>query len=467
VVGATTVEHFDVITVRWSRTFVARWFPAGAVALAIALLLCAGACSSSPSPHPSAGRCGKSTCSAGTACVDDGSDAGPSCQKLCTRQSDCPFNSYCNDAKPHAWCAQSTLPVPQFSGQFGDPCLPTGGENNAACDTVDTFGCYGISPTDANAFCTILDCTADSDCKGGWWCATIDVAPNVSSTTRSFGKSRTACLPRTYCASCQSDHDCSAAPDGQPQHCVPDSAGGSFCSNACGKDANCPLDAQCKAPWAVCAPRTCANDGDCQKYAPKEACFGGTCQLPCNRDTDCPPSNGLPQHCDSGSGACVPQSCNNDDDCPPAAGTFQHCNVGTCTPECGTDSDCNPDVGDQTCAQPLKVCTPRAGVCVGDGSFCSPCRADADCHNGYCLAAAYSTERFCSQNMKLGTSCLSTGPPSGSCPMRPSTANYKGVACTQSSSDTSPANQCIGFVTFGTASNGQPQIVPGCWTVNR
>jgi hypothetical protein len=119
------------------------------------------------------------------------------------------------------------------------------------------------------------------------------------------------------------------------------------------------------------------------------------------------------------------------------------------------------------CVQPLKVCVPRAGACVGDGSFCAPCRADADCHNGYCLAADYSTERFCSQNMKPGTTCSSTGPPSGSCPTRPLTANYKGVACTSSASDTSPANQCIGFVTFGKASNGQAQIVPGCWTVNR
>ena len=444
---------------RWGRTFVI------GTSLLLLILLAVAGCSSST--HSNAVRCNPSSCAAGSACVSDGSDAGPSCQKLCTQQTDCPFNWFCNDGQPNSWCVRSTIMFSKQSGQFGDFCSPSGGENNAACDTADTFGCYGNSPTDANAFCTLFDCAQDSDCQGGWWCATVDATPNVSTTARSFGKPpRNVCLPRSYCASCISDHDCAPAPDSTPQHCVPDSTGASFCSNKCGSDANCPLDAVCKAPWAVCAQASCAKDSDCQKFAPNEVCNGGLCQVPCNRDADCPASNGTPQHCGD-SGTCLPQSCKNDDDCPPTAGTFQHCNGGTCTPECGSNGDCNPAVGDQVCTKPLKVCVPRAGVCVGDGGFCSPCRADADCTNGYCVAAAYSTERFCSQTMKSGTACSSTGPPSGSCPMRPSSANYTGVACTSSASDLAPANQCLGVVTFGTSPTGGPEAVPGCWTVNR
>jgi hypothetical protein len=455
------MEPFEVVTVRWG----------GAFLIAI-LLFAAIACSSSTHSNPV--KCNPASCAAGSACVG-GSDAGATCQKLCTRQNDCPFNWYCNDGQPKSWCALSTINFSKQSGQFGDPCLPSGGENNSACDTLDTCGCYGTSPTDANAFCTLFDCAQDSDCQGGWWCATVDASPNVSTTARSFGKPpRNVCLPRKYCANCTSDHDCYVPPNETPdggvgpelQHCVPDSAGGSYCSSSCGSDANCPLDAVCRAPWAVCAPRGCAKDGDCQKFAPNEVCVGGACQVPCIASADCPASNGAPQHC-SDAGTCVPQSCTSDDDCPPAAGTFQHCKGGGCTPECGSDGDCNPDVGDQACTKPLKVCMPRAGICVGDGSFCSPCRADADCSNGYCIAAGYSTERFCSQTMQPGTSCSSTGPTSGACPTRANSANYKAVACTSSASDTAPANQCIGVVTFGMSSTGRPQIVPGCWTVNR
>jgi hypothetical protein len=426
-----------------------------------------GCSSSSPSASP---KCDPARCPTGNACVDDGSDAGPHCGKVCTRQSDCPFNSYCNDGQPKSWCVPTTIvpPIPKAaSGQWGDFCPPNGGENNAACDVADTFGCYGTSPTDANAFCTFFDCAIDSDCKGGWWCAKVNVAPNVATTQSAFGQPvRSVCLPRGYCASCQLDHDCAPAPDGTPQHCVPDSHGNGFCSPKCGMDTNCQLDAVCRPPWAVCTPKPCASDGDCPKAAPAEQCLDGVCQTLCTRDVDCPPSNGVPQHC-SPTGTCAPQSCVNDDDCPPTQGTFQHCNAGACTPECSGDGDCNAGVGDQKCAQPLKVCLPRAGVCFGDGGLCSPCHSDADCTDGFCLTAAYSTERFCSKAMKSGTTCSTMGPPAGSCPAPPAGANFKQVACTSAASDFSPANQCVGEVSFGRTSTGQVQFVPGCWTANR
>jgi hypothetical protein len=342
--------------------------------------------------------------------------------------------------------------------------MPSGGEdNNPACDAQDSFGCYGVSPTDANAFCTVFDCQADSDCPGGWWCATVNAAPNVTTTTPSFGKTRAVCLPREYCAVCQMDHDCPRAADGATQqHCVSDPNGGGFCTPQCGTTADCKADAICTKQWGVCAQATCKADSDCNAGGVTEKCFAGTCGVPCARDADCPPSNGAPQHC--ASGACVTQACQSDDDCPPTAGTYQHCNAGACTPECGSNADCNPAAQDQTCV-PLSVCVPRAGTCLGDGSFCSPCRSDADCADGYCLSAPYSEELFCSQKAAAGP-CTADGAPNGACPTPPNGANYKGVSCTATTDDFAPVDQCVGVVTFGT-SQDMPVYTPGCWTLNR
>jgi hypothetical protein len=437
-----------------------------ALATALFSLACIAspcACSSSP-PNASASRCDPSRCAPGNDCIDDGSGAGPRCRKVCTRQADCPFNFYCNDSQPKSGCVETTIPVPQVDGgEWGASCPP-------ACDTLDTFDCYGTSPADAKAFCTLFDCAKDSDCEGGWWCATVEAVPNLSTPNRSFGQPpRTVCLPRVYCASCQMDHDCPPAAGGTPQHCVPDSLGNGFCSPQCGADTNCPIDATCQVPWGVCAQTTCVTDDDCQGYAPAEKCIGAACKVACKRDADCPKSNGATQHCDA-AGGCTPQVCTIDDECPPTGGVFQHCNAGACTPECSVDTDCNVAVGDQTCIPPpFKVCSPRAGVCRGDGSFCSPCRTDSDCTNGYCLATPYSTERFCSQAMTSGMTCSSTAPPPpGSCPTPPSGANYKGVACTTvADAPFSPPNQCIGVVTFGKSPTGTALLQPGCWTANR
>jgi len=430
---------------------------AGAIALLgwAALVLAIG-CSSSPTA-----MCGRSpACASGSVCVDDGSGAGKKCEKACTQQADCPINSFCNDAQPSSWCAPSTYPVPQQPGQWGAPCP-------AGCDTGDGFDCYGVSPTDPNAFCTMPDCATDSDCPGGWWCATVNLTPNHTTVRRVFdGQTRAWCLPRQYCATCRMDHDCAKAADGTQQHCVQqDAAGNGLCAPQCGSNATCPLDAVCQLQWGVCAQAGCKQDADCQPNGGAEKCFGGACELPCKKDADCAASNGAPQHCGQ-AGACVAKACASDDDCPPAAGTFQHCNGGACTPECSTSADCNAATGDQACV-PLSVCTPRAGGCVGDGTFCSPCRSDADCNGGYCVNAQYSTERFCSAATVGGVACPATAaPPSTTCPKLPANASAKGFGCTTSADGSlAPANQCVGEVPFG-MSQGQVVYVAGCFSAH-
>jgi hypothetical protein len=389
---------------------------APAFLLAVAVILALAAPSGCSSGSASAG-CDAARCASGNECIDDGSGSGPACHKVCTSSADCPFNWSCNDNPSKSWCVLSSYAVPELpTGQWGTACRPGDGEQgNKACDLADQFACYGINPTDANAFCTIFGCSFDTDCPGGWWCATVNAAPNVRTNKPSFGPTRTACLPRAYCAPCRMDHDCPPASDGTQQHCVKEAQGDSHCAPQCGSDANCALDAKCANWQSLCTPA----------------------QGP---------------------------SCRSDDDCPLAGGITQHCDSGRCSPECGGDGDC-ASVGDAGAAPATctwrRVCAPRAGVCLGGGGFCAPCRSDKDCMNGYCLSGMpYSTERFCSlKSTTLPCDTTTLDPPG--CPRSTSGDNWLHSGCTST-----PPSQCEGLVTFGTAT-GQAAGVPGCWTVNR
>jgi hypothetical protein len=364
------------------------------------------------------GHCEDSQCAAGNACVEG------ACHKICTNQAQCPANYYCNDGQangqPKNWCVASTYPVAPGPGQWHTACHARGGEGaNSACDWGDQFACYGISTTDATSFCTLYGCTADSDCPGGWWCSTQNTGPNVRSDNATFGQTRAICLPRIggltadarfrYCAPCTMDHDCYSAPGMTQQHCVKDSQGNGFCAEQCAGTGNCAFDAACVPQVTICSPAMGA-------------------------------------------------ACASDDDCPPKAGFYQHCDGGMCTTECGSDGDC---ASGQKCKN-LSVCMPRAGTCVGDGSFCSPCRSDRDCDPNFCLSGApYSTERFCSVKATQATCNAMTPIDPPICPALTRGDNWKGVACL-----VAPADQCTALVTFA---SGTPsaQYVPGCWTVNR
>ena len=217
--------------------------------------------------------CQNSDCSGGNVCIDDGSGKGASCHLACTTQAQCPFGYYCNDADPVSWCVAATVSLTQTKGQWGTSCNPTGGAgNNPDCDTKDRFQCYAQSPMDTTAFCTFIGCRGDTDCPGGWWCARVDAAPNDSTDQRSFGMTRNVCMPRTYCAPCETDHDCNVATttpgtaNAAPQYCVKDAHGAGLCTTSCSTDANCNLDAACKQ-FKQCEDKTCAKDSDCPAYS--------------------------------------------------------------------------------------------------------------------------------------------------------------------------------------------------------
>jgi len=230
------------------------------------------------------------TCNAQVAATGDGGAAS----------LDCPFNyhcepgpspttSYCVKDRPTGTFNPTAKGEAAAGAPWGVPCDPLKGLNtNSDCDTAQQFWCYGTSTTDANAFCTQEQCSQDGDCPQGWWCATVNDEPNVTTNKRTdWGTTTTVCMPRTYnlkpgtyCAPCKTDLDCPLNA-GITQHCVSaDNNGGAelVCATECAKDANCPEDYTCQASAAgpnVCVPRAATCKGD-----------GSFCS-PCHSDADC------------------------------------------------------------------------------------------------------------------------------------------------------------------------------------
>lgn len=320
--------------------------------LGVAVAASAAACSSSTAATPvGPPACDPTQCAPKNECIPDAMGVSQ-CRIGCMAHTDCPFNTYCMTSSPRSYCVKLATELPKKpTGQWGTPCLPQGGlDNNPACDSETGFKCYGAGTTDALAYCTQYECAQDLDCAGGFYCATINNAPNVKTDTRSFGKVRNVCLKRGYCSPCASDIDCPVI-DGKQSLCTEDDLGGRYCSTPCAATSNCRLDAACNGV---------ALDGA------------------------------------------------------------------------------------------TKVCRPRAGVCKGDGSICSPCLADTDCPNGFCIKGAYSPERFCS--VKSTKACAPSGTATivkGECP---AFTAFKGtqIGCEASSSDENiPKDQCIGLIDFG------------------
>ena len=233
---------------------------------------------------PPDGECDPAKCAPGNECLSDGK--ATKCRLVCEPSVDhttggqaaCPTSYTCVGGNPKAFCVPDKVTYAKSDkGQWGAACPAPGGfDRNPACDSEQNFWCYGTSPFDGAAFCTQFDCADDSDCRGGWWCATKNTAPNVLTKDRSTGTTRRVCLPRTYCSTCATDVDCPPL-KGIRQACVPDSLGGMFCSPECTVDSNCnnearcamaggarvcvPLAGACKTDGALCAP--CLSDADC------------------------------------------------------------------------------------------------------------------------------------------------------------------------------------------------------------
>ena len=264
----------------------------------------------------------------------------------------------CNDAPAEVYdapyCKRVTREYTAGPKQWGTPCNATLGlANNPECDIAQGFACYGQAPADGSSYCTRYDCHADSECAAGFYCGTINVAPNVTTAKATQHETTNVCLRRDYCAPCVADFDCPSV-NGSPQHCVSDQKGAGICAVECKTNSNCAFEARC---------------------------------------------------IDAGVGALV--------------------------------------------------CYPRAGVCVGDQSLCSPCRNDADCgDDGLCVKGQYTTEHACAK--KSGVTCTDTAK---MCPK--SSAPKARVGCTTMDGPDLPANYCVGLYPFSMDSD------LGCFTPAR
>lgn len=165
-------------------------------------------------------------------------------------------------------------------------------------------------------------------------------------------------------------------------------------------------------------------------------------------------------------------TCKVDLDCPAVAGVPQHCVDDAdgnkfCANACATSAECAKDA---QCADVdgNKVCYPRAGRCVGDGSLCAPCRSDVDCgDDGACITGQYTSERFCAK--KSATPCAAGK--RGSCPSTLTLGEEVVTACSTADTDNYPASYCLGLYEVGPRTCGQTGNQPcydlGCWTPSR
>jgi hypothetical protein len=387
--------------------------------------------------------CVESKCFPGNKCLpDDKGNVG--CQLPCSAQygqtppdggagGACPLNTTCTDfpagtpagSADRAFCVPDKTPYKSGPGLWGATCNPTGGiQTNPDCDAKQGFWCNARSPTDADAYCTKFQCASDADCRGGWWCATENVAPNASSNARSNGTTVRVCEPRNYCATCKTDLDCDST-SGVPEHCVADKSGTrSYCSPECTK----PTD-------------------------PTGGLANGGCNVPggnCNAGGNC-----------NSEAACV------------TLDQSGYCPKGAPSSQC-------------VCAPLSSIFGKPSVACVGDGMLCSPCLSDADCKagGGLCLDdfTGASTERYCSvpSGPKVPKCSIdSAGNLLADCPTTDEAPNaYMGqplIGCLTTQAGYDPPNQCLGLVILGTAYAYGPDggiiSVPaqtfGCWTPNR
>ncbi|HEX9485947.1 MAG TPA: OmpA family protein [Gemmatimonadales bacterium] len=320
-----------------------------------------------------------------TACVSDGSVCGGACDG--TQPAACAYPG--NGTTCRAPSCSSGVAVQAASCNGAGSCPA---EQDVSCSpfTCGPNACAG-------------NCTVDSDCVAGNYCAAGICTPRSAPGV--------ACGGANQCASgqCVDGVCCATACNGQCQACdVPGSAG--TCTNVIG------------APHG--ARQACASDGS----ACAGVCDGSSATACAYPAAICRGSS-----CSAGV-ATLQAACDGAGRCP--ARQTQGCNLYLCGPQaclgnCGSDADC---VSGNFCA--AGICKPllaNGGACAGANQC-----ASGQCVDGVCCNAACGGQcQACDAPGQVGTCTTVVGAPHGSRQACASDGSACGGAC-----DGSNATQC-------------------------
>lgn len=313
-----------------------------------------------------------------------------------------------------------------------------------ACRDQDCLPGNKCLPLDGVTKCR-KTCSSNADpatsCPFGYTCVAMDPEPfcvkdNADIAKKDSGQWGFGCLASKGVTNPGCDTD-------QSFYCYAQSKsdGAAYCTRY-----DCETDRDCAAGF-YCATANASPNADTNAVsigATNKVCLKRQYCAPCAADLDCPPLAGRPQHCVGG------------DD-----------GVTFCAPECGSSKNCQKDA---KCVafDGYKACYPRAGVCVGDGLICSPCRSDADCQDGACVKGQYTEERSCAIKSKKPCTLPASGPQTAAnydCPKPTEPAlSKRAVRCLGGAAKDGypfpyvPKDYCHGLWAFGQSAD------VGCWT---
>lgn len=411
---------------------------AAAALLAALAPACSSSSSSTPAPNPDVPdplvtACDATKCAPGNQCLTV--DGETKCRKACSSNDDptsnCPANYVCEVTNQ-----PSTIPA---------SCVKVGvAQSRALCSAATTtFG------TRLNAY-TCGDDAKPSGCvavDGAYCCNDAPPDPIGPATCAKMFNPVVTPGPKQWGAACNptkgvdNNEDCDFAQGFLCKASSPTDATAYCTRYGCTGDRECAGGFTCgtinTAPNAAKTARSYhTTEKACLRREYGSACTVGTFGDELLHDIDCPPIAGRPMHC-----------------------VGDDLYRGFCTTECANSQNCNYDA---KCLAPgddhvTAVCYPRAGVIVGDGSFCSPCRSDADCGaDGACVKGEYTQERFCAKPSVKPCTASSV-----KCPTSAKPGVSVGCNVPVANKPKPLDNYCYGLYEF---SDGNDL---GCWTIPR
>jgi hypothetical protein len=219
-----------------------------------------------PAPDDAAALGRFTPCSSDASCDQAGGFecVSGTCEHPCRSHFDCGGIATCEPSGRGAAYCKLASPALEPGGYYSK--CPSG-----ACDTERGFACVGAGVGDTNAYCT-TDCASDRDCPTGFQC---DAVASAS------GEARDVCVPKGFCAACESDADCRSVPGGV---CARDASGERRCTQPCDPNRN-------SCPWGTATECVMTDEAlgvpTCQHKSGSCRGAGDGCD-PCQRDDDCP-----------------------------------------------------------------------------------------------------------------------------------------------------------------------------------